>query len=39
MLEIWGGDLNSLSYYDGGPSTCLETINSFEAAKVALKEW
>lgn len=39
MLKIWGGNLDSLSFYDGGPAACLETVSSFSEAKKAVSEW
>lgn len=39
MFYIWGGNLDSLSFYDGGPAACLEGYESLEEAKAALTEW
>jgi hypothetical protein len=37
--EIMGGDLDSLSFYDGGPAYHLEDCATLEDARTALSEW
>lgn len=39
MFEIMGGNLDSLSFYDGGPASHLEDCFSFQEAKKAVSEW
>ncbi len=39
MYEIHGGHLDSLSFYDGGPSSHLEDCQTLEEAKIALRGW
>lgn len=33
VYEIWGGDLGSLSYYEGGLDMLLESCDTLEEAK------
>jgi len=39
MFEIHGGNLDSLSFYDGGPSYHLEDCQNIEEARKAVSEW
>lgn len=39
MFEIWGGCLDSLSYWDGGSDQHLEDCHSLAEARTARAQW
>lgn len=37
--EIWGGNMDSLSFYDGGPAYHLDECSSIDEAREILAVW